>query len=379
MVNFIITTLFALSTFALAAPAPLESGADYPDEVVLLTACDNGKTGIELKIQDRMFYYQDDYARRRGEKYQDKVLQTQIHDPSRHDGFNYHIDWDAGKSQDDAISARFPNSNHQFKVWGLPADGAKGTKANLPVAGNAQLDGAPFKCYKESSFGKDTDGFKCRLIFSCTRIQREVRFTNITLDDEPVIVSNSKCPSSGGVKNASPKPINAKDAFANLREAVKNRLTTKEYDIGGSNCKIIFPTLKIPRASPGYNDTTPEQIADILIKEIGAKVEAKRTKGNKVCPGGRFDKHQLSWEQVLYPRAGRFEIQIAAQTNQQWHEQTTVEFRVRCPCSDNSGALSWLQGILGVASFTPYIGQVFGIASAGVTIASLATGACDAK
>ncbi|KAF2474478.1 uncharacterized protein BDR25DRAFT_383791 [Lindgomyces ingoldianus] len=369
MLSKTLVVISVLST-ALAAPTTLSPRGDHPDEVVVLASCDNGKSGVQLEVKDRLHYFSDDYARRKGGASQDTVLQ--IHDPATHDGFTYHVSWDAGTIAD-PVSATFPDDGRIFKVWGLPSTG-ESSKADEPVEGTATLGGASFKCYKgdSSQTWSTGDGFTCAAAFTCTRLERWIRKTNVNFDDKTVLVGEPEC----HVEKST--AINAKDAFGKLKDAVSKSWDTETgFDIG-AGCKMYFPVVTVPPASNNYDDTTPQQIVDIFVDHIGAEVEKNRTSKGRNCnrPGymGQDTTYHIEEEQLEYPRGGQFEIFVAQQSNPQWVTQTRVDFRVACACHDNHVFLSALANGLGL--FGGWISPAFGTASASINIMSLALGQC---
>lgn len=354
----------------LAIPTPQTRDDDKPDEVVVLASCDNGKTGAEFEIKDRIFYYSDDYERRKGGGSQDTVLQDQIHDPTPHDGVVSPIYWEAG-TVDDPISATFPNDTRQFKVWGLPAGGAA-YEVDSAVSGAATFDGVPFKCYKgdTSTTVFTNDGFICRAAFTCTRIERWIRKTNLTLDDAVVEVGQGSC------KNGAATVINAKDAFGIIRDLAAHSGATA-FDIG-SGCSILFPQYLL--ASEGT--ATAEAIADIFVDQIGARVEAKRRVDVFSCPNGpALPGSMPKWidanqDVLVYPRGGQFRIFSALQSNQEgWSLQAAVDFKVQCKCKDDTfGFLRELAA--GLRGFGGWINAAYGTVAAAINIAEMELGAC---
>ncbi|KAF2004247.1 hypothetical protein P154DRAFT_407691, partial [Amniculicola lignicola CBS 123094] len=348
---------------------------DFPDEVVVLADCDNGKTGTEFKIEDRMHYYTDDYARRSGrEGSSDTVGQGKIHDPGMHDGTTYHVSWEAGTVAD-PVSATFPDEGRKFKVWGLPSAFTKGAVADEPVEGTADFDGAQFKCYRGDPALKWRAGiYNCRAAFTCTSVQREIHKTEVLFDENVQQVGEAKC------HDSLPAPPDAKEAFKKLKEAVKTKWdTSKGHDIGG-DCFIYYTRIDVPPSSPRYDAGTPEKIADIFIDYVGAAIEKNRTIVERNCPipnpyGAPAYTH-VKAESLSFPRAGSFEIFVAAQANPQWKSQTRVDFQVKCKsaCNDGKQALGFLAN--GLALFGGWISPVFGTITAAINIVNFGLEAC---
>jgi hypothetical protein len=346
--------LLATSVFAAPANKVIRQN-DNPDEVVMLAQCSKGE-GTQMKTNDRILYWADDYARRKGVGSQDAIGQSAIKNPGRHDGMVYHVTWSAG-TVENPVSGTFPEDGREFKVWGLPSDSS--TKADEPVVGSATLGGAPFKCYQGEGNLPSTfqDGFSCGSVFTCTRLERWIRKTEILLDDKLTVVRSGYC-----VAKLDPI-IRAQDAFGKLAEALKTPWDTATgYDIGGG-CKIRFPVIEMPPLSPNYIDTTPQAIVDVLKNQFGDAVEKNRTLFQPNCSPPLYsgDGFPDEWrvQQLNYPRGGNFEISVAQQSNPSWVTQTRVDFRVDCECqTDYSGFLPKIAA--GINTFGGFINPVFG-------------------
>lgn len=364
-------TFIALLTFTSALAAPTNNlirAEDHLDEVVVLASCSKG-SGTSFKRGDRMVYYSNDYARRKNGESQDSILQKEIHDPAPHDGMTYSVSWHAG-TVDDPVSGKFPKEGRVFKVWDLPS--SVSAQFDEAVSGSASLGGAPFKCYRgeDKSSGVTLDGYNCSPQFTCTRLERWIRQTRIAFDDTTTVVGEATC----DVKKT--EVMKAQDAFAKLNEAVKSTWdTTTGFDIG-AGCKMFFPTIQVPPSSHNYDNTTPRQIVDILVNNIGSAIEKNRTVVERNCniPGymGQGKNYHITQDQLTYPRG---EIFAAQQSNPQWITQTRVDFRVQCTCrTDRSDFLAYLSNGLGL--FGGWISPAFGTAAAAINIANLGLGKC---
>ncbi|KAH8710145.1 hypothetical protein GQ44DRAFT_776726 [Phaeosphaeriaceae sp. PMI808] len=368
------TALIALLAVTSAFAAPTNNVIredDHPDEVVVLASCSKG-SGTTFKVEDRMVYFSNDYARRKNGESQDTILQNAIHDPAPHDGMVYRVSWHAG-TVDNPVSGKFPKDGRVFKVWDLPS--SVSARFDEAVSGSASLGGAPFKCYRgdDKSSGVTLNGYDCSPKFTCTRLERWIRQTHFVFDDATTIVGEAKC----DVKKS--EVMKAQDAFAKLKEAVKSTWdTTTGFDIG-AGCKMFFPTIQVPPSSHNYDNTTPQQIVDILVNNVGAAIEKNRTVTQRNCniPGymGQGTNYHITQDQLTYPRGGKFEIFAAQQSNPQWITQTRVDFRVQCACrKDRYQFLAYLSNGLGV--FGGWISPVFGTVAASINIANLGLGQC---
>lgn len=179
-------------------------------------------------------------------------------------------------------------------------------------------------------------------------------------------------------------PVNAKDVFAQLKDMASHSWDSDNgIDIGG-NCKMVFPSLLVPSSSsslPGYYDsTTPEKIAQIFVDAVGAEIEKKRTRDDTACwslisltePGAVSDisnpTYPVHQEGLVYPHGGKFEIQMAKQSEpRNLQIQTQVEFRIDCSssCESNNGLIAILQSALGLVG---WVNPVFGVTAATVGI-----------
>ncbi|OAF98589.1 uncharacterized protein CC84DRAFT_1200484 [Paraphaeosphaeria sporulosa] len=356
----------------IAVPTSLSKRADNPDEAVVLAECDNGKSGTEFATQDRMHYFSDDYARRNDGASQDTV--TTIHDPARHDGFSgqYHIGWTSG-TEENPVSATFPEDGRQFKAWGLTSDG----EPEAPISGTATFGGAEFKCYKPGSDNKPwttQDGYSCAAAYVCTRADRWIRHTSVKFDDKIAQVGSKEASCSG----STPAPLDAKEVFSKFKDiADKSWNAESGIDIGGG-CKMVFPTVNVPSAEgmPGYDTNTPQKMADIFVEHVGAKIEETRTHNERNCflggsqfGGGSYD-HVIQ-EGVEYPHGGRFEITTAKQSDpKSLQVQMQVDFRVDCSCESDSGLLNTIRNSLGLVG---WIHPAFGVVGAAIGLYDGAT------
>lgn len=345
----------------LAIPTTLNKRADYPDEVVVLASCDNGKSGTAFEAKDRMHYFTDDYARRNGGASQDTV--TQIHDPAPHDGFTYHVDWTSGTLAD-PVSATFPDDGREFKVWGLTSDG----DPEAAVSGKATLADVDFKCYKPRADNKPwnvDDGYQCVEKFVCTREDRWVRHTSFRLDDKIAQVGSKKAECSG----STPAPLNAADVFGKFKDiAARSWDANLGIDIGGG-CKMVFPIVNVPDASgwPGYDANTPDKIAKVFVEHVAAKIEETRTHDERNCnlPGSQFgggSNYHVVQESVEYPHGGSFQIQTAKQSDpKSLQVQMQVDFRIDCSCKSDTGLIGTVRDSLGLFG---WINPAFGVTAA---------------
>lgn len=361
-----ILTFLSLLIATLANPLPKRT--DHPDEAIVLASCDNTLSGPAFKTKDRLHYHTNDYTRRNGGGSQDTT--TTIHDPAQHDGFNYHISWTSG-TQSDPISATFPDDGRTFKVWGL----TDGSQADMPVSGTADFGGAAFKCYKGAGGSwKTGDGFVCRAAFTCTRADRYIRATSVTFDDKIAQVGRAEARCG----DTTSPPLNARDVFAQLKGMATHSWDADNgIDIGG-NCKMVFPTLLVPSSSslPGYDASTPERIAQVFVDAVGAEIEKRRTREERNCwipggPQGGGSNYHIVQEGVRYPHGGKFEIQMAKQSDPMSLQiQTRVEFRIDCSCQSDNGLIAVLQSSLGLVG---WVSPAFGIAGASLGLYNAAT------
>ncbi|KAH3981829.1 hypothetical protein HBI70_152740 [Parastagonospora nodorum] len=361
-----------LATSAFAAPAnKIIRENDNPDEVVMIASCSKGSGG-DMRTNDRIISWADDYARRNGKASQDTILQSAIKDPGRHDGMVYHVSWHAG-TVENPVSGTFPQDGREFKVWGLPSDNS--AKTDEPVAGSATLGGAPFKCYKGEGNLATTfqDGATCGSVFTCTRLERWIRKTEFLVDEQ---VTSGKWSST-----CTNDIINAQDAFGKLGEAMKTPWeTTTRFDIGGG-CYIRFPVIDIPDPSPNFLDKTPQAIVDVMKNQFGGAIEKNRTMGVSYCALlDKDDKENNPNERRLqaatYPRGGSLQISVAQQSNPAWVTQTRVDFRVDCgTCKDDDrGLIPYISG--SINTFGGFINPIFGATSAVMSLVDLGLGKC---
>lgn len=336
----------------------------------MLASCTNGRSGGDLVLKDRLHYYKNDYDRRNGGISDDTV--TNIYDPSYHDGFTYHVAWTAA-NQSDPIQATFPHDRRTFKVWGL----SDGSAPDAPVSGAADFGGAEFKCYQGDQTKKWTtkDGFTCRAAFTCTRADRYIRATSVTFDKKAAQVGRAKSDCS----HSTSPPDKATDVFAKLKDMASHSWDAdKGIDIGG-NCRMVFPSLLVPSSSslPGlYDSSTPEKIAQVFVDAIGAEIEKKRTRDERNCwiPGSQLgggSYYHVVQEGLVYPHGGKFEIQMAKQSDPKSLQiQTQVEFRIDCSCESDNGLMGVLQSSLGLVG---WISPAFGVTAATVGLYNAAT------
>jgi hypothetical protein len=348
--------------------SPLIARTDYPDEVVVLAECDNGKSSGDFATKDRIHYFTDDYNRRNGGASSDTV--SKIHDPTQHDGFVYHVTWTAG-TQSDPVWATFPDDGRTFKVWGL----SDGSAPDMPVSGTADFGGAEFKCYQggQGTWGTH-DGFTCSAAFTCTRADRYIRATSVTFDNKIAQVGRAKA----DCNNPTSAPYNAKDVFGQLKDMASHSWDANNgIDIGG-NCKMVFPSLLVPSSSslPGYDSTTPEKIAQVFVDAVGTEIEKSRTSDDISCyiPGSQFgggSYYQVYQEGLVYPHGGKFEIQMAKQSDPKSLQiQTRVEFRIDCSCKSDNGLIVVLQSSLGLVG---WVNPAFGVTAATLGLYNAAT------
>lgn len=363
--------IISLLASSIASPLPITRRTDYPDEVVVLAECDNGQFGTALKIRDRLHYYSNDYDRRTGASGSQDTAMT-ITDPGQHDGFAYHVSWTSG-TPSSPVSATFPDDGRTFKVWGLSSSGGE---PDMPVTGTANFGGAEFKCYLgiPSTTWKTGDGMTCHAAYTCTRADRYIRATSVTFDDKIAQVGRS----SASCADTTSPPLNAKDVFGQLSEMAAHSWDANNgIDIGG-NCKMVFPTLQIPSPGtlPGYDSTTPEQIAKIFVDAVGAEIEKQRTKEERNCwipggPNGGGSTYHIVQEGVKYPHGGKFEIQMARQADpKSLQVQTKVEFRIDCSCESDNGLIAILQSSLGLVG---WVSPAFGVTGASLGLYNAAS------
>lgn len=342
------------STVVTSTPLEARQAANY-DEVFVLASCDNEKTGSDLKIADRIHYYVDDYNRLKGVRPTETMLMDAINFSGKRDG---HIPWNAGVDENNPVSSKLKDGR-EVKVWGLPATDAK-VDEGVAVLGSGRFSGKELQCYKgvTSKYFWKQDGFKCREAFTCTHSNRFIRRTIIDIDTNVVSVGTADCSSEKPIKNA-------KEAFSFLKTIRKPDAT----DIG-DGCKLSFVTVKVPEQAPNYDDTTPEQIANIFINHVGANVEANRTRIHRRCriPGYMgADTYRDRYQDTLtYPRYGSFRIEAGQQANPMWTEQTRVDFEVTCKCAGTDPQLMNL--ISGGLSAFGWVGQAFGTVAAAINI-----------
>lgn len=157
---------------------------------------------------------------------------------------------------------------------------------------------------------------------------------------------------------------------------IKQNLNPQDgFDVGGG-CFMRFPHFDVPstpKDMAGYDvSQTPKQIADMFVNAVGKKVEEGRTSNQRNCalPGSQFgggSTYHVKQEGLQYPRAGRFEIAQALQSDvKSLTTQLAVEYEIDCPCIPDPGnVVSYVSKAFGLAG---PISPAFGIGSIAVSL-----------
>ncbi|KAL1799308.1 hypothetical protein ACET3X_003345 [Alternaria dauci] len=339
-----------VASFAIKTPPLLEArdtletrATDPRDEVVYLADCkkykdkESDQQDILEHLSLALYHDTYDYTVKNASFSWQDVATASYPEGQRIDSMGgAFVEWTAGK-QDDRIEANFAKLERRFWVHGLSADGDSMTKAT----GVASLGDHDMRCYKTAAlanFPRNKWYYRCKAEYACTRQQRQIRRTLVSINEETVevrIVGRNPKKLKGAEKNEPDARVSGvidypfywmgllnPDEGSIAEETVIDkeikRHSTSEYHSARVNWVAGQKS-----TDPTYNPRLIKDVSELLRTTLVPEIE-KKVKG----AGPAFWDNELYIFKALFPASIKIQVQIAFQEQLDWKNTDVIDLTI---------------------------------------------------